>query len=108
MKNSIRFTQLFLENPVKGTQALYKNLSMMSRESEIPYITSNINTIVQWANDYGGAAKPSGAGGGDCVVAFFDEPEQRRSFIEKINSHPVFFQIGYEISEGVHVVKNRG
>ena len=108
VRNSIRFTQLFLEDPIKGTQALYKNLAMMSRESEIPYLTPNIEILAQWANDCGGAAKPSGAGGGDCVVAFFDKPEQQRFFIEKIDAHPIFSRIDYEVSEGIHVVKNRG
>ena len=59
-----------LENPIKGTHALYKNLSMMSREAGVQYLTPNIEILVQLANECGGAAKPSGAGGGDCVVAF--------------------------------------
>ena len=108
VRNSIRFTQLFLENPIKGTKALYKNLTLMSRETGLPYLTQNIEMLVRWATECGGAAKPSGAGGGDCVIAFFEEPEQQRLFIERIDAHPIFSQIDYEVSEGVHVVKSRG
>ena len=104
IKNSIRFTHLFLEDPIAGTQALYKNLVMMSRESGLPYLTPNIEAIVALAKEYGGAAKPSGAGGGDCVVAFFDSSDKQQHFIEHIHSHPIFCCIDYNISDGVHIV----
>ena len=105
VRNSIRFTQLFLENPITGTQALYKNLVMMSRESGLSYLTPNIESIVALANQCGGAAKPSGAGGGDCIVAFFDTLEKKQLFVEEINTHPIFCCIDYDISQGVHIVK---
>ena len=107
VRNSIRFTELFLDNPVKGTQALYNNLTVMSREADIQYLTPNIKTLVHWANECGGAAKPTGAGGGDCVVAFFETLEQQHLFTEKVDAHAVFCQIDYEISEGIHVAKHR-
>ena len=106
VRNSIRFTQQFLDDPVKGTKSLYKNLSIMSREAGIEYVTPAIETIVQWAEECGGAAKPSGAGGGDCAVAFFNEPEHQREFIDRITEHPTFSLIEYEVSEGIHIVRN--
>ena len=105
VQNSIRFTDLFLEDPIRGTKALYNNLVMMSKEANLHYTTHAIREIVRLADQHGGAAKPSGAGGGDCMVAFFHSEEEQIQFIETIQQHPIYQVIDYAISEGVHVVK---
>ena len=78
---------------------------MMSREAGVSYLTPNIEAIVAMAVECNGAAKPSGAGGGDCVVAFFDSPENQQRFTILIEAHPLFQCIDYEVSEGIHIVK---
>jgi phosphomevalonate kinase len=42
-----------------------------ANQADIPYLTPNLKRISEIAEACGGAAKPSGAGGGDCSVAFF-------------------------------------
>ena len=105
VQNSIRFTELFLEDPILGTKALYNNLVMMSREANLNYTTQAIKEIVSLAEQFGGASKPSGAGGGDCMVAFFTSKQRQTQFIEIITQHPVYQVIDYTISKGLHVVK---
>ena len=106
VQNSQRFTELFLEDPIRGTQALYNNLRMMSREANLPYLTPAIEEIVELANRFQGAAKPSGAGGGDCMIAFFETEQTKHLFVEAIQQHPVYQIIDYRLSEGLHVVKS--
>ncbi len=106
VQNSIRFTELFLHDPIRGTQALYNNLMMMSREANLPYLTPGIEEIVELAKRFQGAAKPSGAGGGDCMTGFFETEEAKARFIEAIDQHPVYQIIDYTVSEGLHVVKS--
>ena len=102
--NSKRFTLQFLQNPIAATKSLYNNLVVMSKEAEIEYVTPEIREIVDLALDYDGAAKPSGAGGGDCVIAFFHTIDSARSFCNAIDTHPTFRRIPVEVSSGVHVV----
>ena len=53
-----------------------------------------------------GAAKPSGAGGGDCMVVFFNNSKDSLRFETAIEKHPIFQQIQIQISKGVHVVSH--
>lgn len=105
VQNSIRFTELFLEDPILGTKALYNNLVSMSKEANLQYTTHAIKEIVHLAERHSGAAKPSGAGGGDCMIAFFPSAEHQEQFMETIQQHPIYQVIDYAISEGVHVVR---
>lgn len=102
--NSKRFTLQFLQNPIAATKALYNNLVSMSKEAGIEYVTAEIQEIVDLALQHDGAAKPSGAGGGDCVIAFFQTVDTARSFCTVIDNHQTFQRIPVEISSGVHVV----
>ena len=63
------------------------NLLMhMSVETGLPYMTPSLAAIQKIARDHGGAAKPSGAGGGDCAVALFPDEEASSSFIAAITA----------------------
>lgn len=101
--NSKRFTLQFLQNPITATKALYNNLVIMSKEAGVDYVTPEIQEIVDLAIQHDGAAKPSGAGGGDCVIAFFHTVETARTFCKIIDNHQTFRRIPVEVSSGVHV-----
>jgi phosphomevalonate kinase len=73
----------FVHAPIRVFAELYHLLSTMAQQANISYITENIQHIVALAQEYGGAAKPSGAGGGDCVVALFSDETQRIAFQKK-------------------------
>lgn len=70
----------FHDNPISAFADLYRLLSKMATAAEIQYNTKAIQEIVACAEKHGGAAKPSGAGGGDCVVALFPNVQSQQSF----------------------------
>jgi phosphomevalonate kinase len=57
-----------------------KLMDALGRVSGVPVITKSLRRIMNLAGSHGGAAKPSGAGGGDIAVAFFAEDEAVGSF----------------------------
>lgn len=100
LKESIYWTEHFIENPILATKKLYQNLSQMAQESKVDYLTKNIVDIVNLAESYQGAAKPSGAGGGDCVIAFFPDEIQKSQFVKHCQKK--YLIISISISQGVH------
>lgn len=56
----------------------------LGRVSGTPIVTDAMNHIIKIAVDCGGAAKPSGAGGGDFVIAFFSQKIDKSRFLEEI------------------------
>ena len=46
----------------------------LGRDAGVPVVTPEIETIMRLAEQRGGSAKPSGAGGGDVVVVVSEEP----------------------------------
>jgi phosphomevalonate kinase len=47
----------------------------LGRDAAAPVVTEPIDALMRLAGEGGGAAKPSGAGGGDVVVVFSEDPE---------------------------------
>ena len=58
----------------------------MSVETGLPYMTPGLAAIGKMAKDFGGAAKPSGAGGGDCAVALFPDEGTQQEFISALSA----------------------
>lgn len=46
----------------------------LGRDAGVPIVTDEIDAAIRLASKAGGAAKPSGAGGGDVVVLFSEDP----------------------------------
>ncbi len=59
-------------------------LQALTDASGAPIIEERLATIAQVATEHGGAAKPSGAGGGDVAIAFFSTEAQATSFAEDV------------------------
>lgn len=63
---------LLLEGVKQNRQALAK----VGRHADTPVETPLLSTLCDLAEQYGGAGKPSGAGGGDCGIAFMPSKEK--------------------------------
>ena len=100
LSKSAYWTEYFLEDPILATQKLYQNLCKMSQDAGVAYLTPAIEEIVSLAKTYSGSAKPSGAGGGDCVVAFFPDLDAEDAFIQECEKR--FPMIPIEVSVSVH------
>jgi phosphomevalonate kinase len=71
----------FAADPIGTLTEAGERLCAMAREAGIAYDTPSLARIRQLAREYGGAAKASGAGGGDCAVALLPDPEAEHAFL---------------------------
>src|SRR5690606_31073325 len=70
----------FAAAPVPTLEEAGALLRAMSERAGIDYWTPEIEALARLARERGGAAKPSGAGGGDVVVALFPDPDRIADF----------------------------
>jgi mevalonate kinase len=70
----------FPSDPTRVFEEAYALLCAMAAEAGVDYDTPEHQHIVALARRHGGAAKPSGAGGGDIAVAIVPDPERRAAF----------------------------
>ena len=71
----------FSDNPIDMLQENGQLLMHMGVETGVQYMTPALAGIRKLAREFGGAAKPSGAGGGDCAIALFPDPDSTQAFI---------------------------
>mgnify|MGYP002631853697 CR=1 FL=1 len=77
----VRDSAALLDLPLHDAlKAGWRLLCSMAKRANLDYATPPLQRIVQLAEDHGGAAKPSGAGGGDVAVALIEDPEARAQF----------------------------
>lgn len=67
-------------DPVGAFRENGRLLREMAARAGIEYETPRLAEIRALADRFGGAAKPSGAGGGDCAVAVFPDLERQAAF----------------------------
>lgn len=67
---------------LEGAQAYHDAMAELGRAANAPIVEERLRAIAALATAHGGAAKPSGAGGGDVAIAFFDSPDARTHFEE--------------------------
>ena len=70
----------FLADPAAAVREARALLAAMTSDAGIDWETPALARIAALAEAVGGAAKPSGAGGGDCAVAFLPDPAARARF----------------------------
>jgi phosphomevalonate kinase len=70
----------FAADPVGVSREAYVLLRAMARDAGLDYDTPAHARIATLAAGFGGAAKPSGAGGGDVAVALIADPDARARF----------------------------
>ena len=76
-------------------------LGAMAGEAGIAYWTPGLRALCDQAEAHGGGAKPSGAGGGDVVVAEFPDPDRRAAWVRAVTDAG-FQVIPTELSPGAH------
>jgi phosphomevalonate kinase len=72
----------FAGAPLATLHEAYALLRAMAQASGLAYDTPAHARIAALARSHGGAAKPSGAGGGDVAVALFEDPDALEAFAE--------------------------
>lgn len=70
----------FATDPVNALDHNRSLLEAMADAAGIAYRTPALDRIAELAHDCGGAAKPSGAGGGDVAIALFHDPGEALAF----------------------------
>lgn len=55
-------------------------MGQLGRSAGVPIVTPELAQIARLASEHGGAAKPSGAGGGDVAIAFFPDDASANAF----------------------------
>jgi phosphomevalonate kinase len=73
----------FAGDPVRATREAYALLRTMAADAGVPYDTDAHARIAALAAEVGGAAKPSGAGGGDVAMVMVPDPGARARFVER-------------------------
>ena len=63
-----------------ATAAYGDGMGELGRAAGVPIVTTELAQIAKLASAHGGAAKPSGAGGGDVAIAFFTDLDGARAF----------------------------
>lgn len=58
-------------------------LAALGEAAGVPIVEERLAQIIKFAEQVGGAAKPSGAGGGDVAVAFFSDAEAQAAFVAR-------------------------
>jgi phosphomevalonate kinase len=86
ISESTAIVDAFADNPIAMLRENAELLMNMSVETGLAYMTPALAMVSDVARSLGGAAKPSGAGGGDCAVALFPDEGTERAFIEAISA----------------------
>lgn len=68
---------------LEATSAYHEAMNALGRLAGAPIVEASLTTLARLAAEAGGAAKPSGAGGGDVAVAFFSMDSGRVAFEKK-------------------------
>lgn len=69
---------------LQAVGAAHDALAALGRDADLPIVTPALEAAARLARELGGAAKPSGAGGGDVGVAFFSDPDSAEAFRSRV------------------------
>ncbi len=103
--DSTALVEAFPDSPIPALREAGRLLRAMAEQAGIAYWTEAIDRIVQLAEAHGGAAKPSGAGGGDVCVALFDDPEAEERFVDDVKSAG-FLHIPIALARSAHLTSS--
>ena len=85
--SSTALVDAFTADPIPAMAEAGALLAAMARAAGIAYLTPGLERIAALAQAHGGAAKPSGAGGGDCAVALLPDADATRAFEAACAAH---------------------
>jgi phosphomevalonate kinase len=92
----------FGEDPIRAMREAARCLRAHADRIGLPYWIDAYDPVCALAASLGGAAKPSGAGGGDCMVALFPDPHTRQAFERELAGRSVRV-IPVRISDGARL-----
>lgn len=72
---------------LRAVEAAHEALAALGRDADLAIVTPAFDVAAALARELGGAAKPSGAGGGDVGVAFFADPDAAQRFRTRALGH---------------------
>jgi phosphomevalonate kinase len=81
VRESAALTHAFANDPVAAVRASRRLLVAMAESAGLDYRTPELDRLADMAEACGGAGKPSGAGGGDCLIAVFPDDDARAAFV---------------------------
>jgi phosphomevalonate kinase len=81
VRESTTLVEGFFDAPIDALRHAGALLEAMADAAGLEYITPGLARIRDLAHDHGGAAKASGAGGGDCAVALLPDPDAEAAFL---------------------------
>ena len=84
VRASAALVDAFYTDPIAAFAEAGDQLCAMADSAGLDYLTPAHATIRAVARELGGAAKPSGAGGGDCAVALLPDPEAEAAFCARL------------------------
>lgn len=84
LRESAALVEDFPQDPIGRMREAYRLLQHMAQEAELDYDRPEHQQLARLAGAFGGAAKPSGAGGGDVAVAIFPDEGSLNDFVIKI------------------------
>ena len=79
-----------VERVVKSLDEYGRAMRALGQAAQAPVFTDTLDRIAQIARESGGAAKPSGAGGGDVAVALFSSDEDATRFSAKCREQNLY------------------
>ena len=80
-RESERFVDSFESgNVIEATHAYFEAMRALGDAAGAPIVEERLTKVSEIARSLGGAAKPSGAGGGDVALAVFSDPEAIHRF----------------------------
>lgn len=80
VRRSCELVDAFEHDPIGALDEAYELLRAMSEQAGVDWLTAPLARVTALARAHGGAAKPSGAGGGDSAVALFPDPDTEAAF----------------------------
>jgi phosphomevalonate kinase len=102
VKASESLITAFLIDPIEAVRDARRILLDVMASAGVDYDTPALSKICDQAELLGGAAKPSGAGGGDCAIALFPDDGARRDYISQMQALG-FAVIPAQLSGPAHV-----
>lgn len=94
----------FVADPLGAIRESRALLAAMTREAGVDWDSPALSAIAALAATFGGAAKPSGAGGGDVAIAVFPDEGSRLAF-EAAGAQLGFSVIPAHVAAGARVLR---
>ncbi len=103
VRESAAIVEAYAASPIATLSVAYAELRRMSVAAGIDWETPALAEIAAIARDHGGAAKPSGAGGGDIAVALLPDQASEDGFRDAVRAR-AYRVIDVNVAPGAHRV----